>query len=55
MTDHNPNENSADLDLLRDLNRQGKVAGKEWSEALARRLGMTQEEIDRFLHGKKSK
>lgn len=46
-------ENSAAADMLHDLDKMPGLAGKEWSIEFAKKLGLSAEEIEIYMGGKK--
>ncbi len=52
MSDNPENDDAAE-DILHDLDKMKGLAGKQWSVEYARKLGWTEEEIKKYLGGKK--
>jgi predicted transcriptional regulator YheO len=53
MQGHDKDENRLARDIMKDLDEQYSASGKEWSIDYAKKLGMSDADIDKYIKGKK--
>lgn len=54
MQMHDKDENNLARDIMKDLDEQDPASGKEWSIDYAKKLGMSDADIEKYINGKKS-